>query len=95
MHTRSTAVPQVGLLVHTASLVVVPALVSVWLLLHVFHAEHEPALVVVEKKPAAQALHVLSFVALPAAAENPAAQLAQVLHELRLAAVVKVPLSQA
>ena len=95
MQTRSTAVPQTGLSVHTASLVDVPALVRVWALVQVFQAEHEAALVVVEKKQDAQALQVRSFVALPATAEYPAAQLAQLSQVLRLAAVVKVPLAQA
>jgi len=50
-------VPQAGLSVHTASLVDVPALVSVWLLAHAVHAEQEVALVCVLKVPALQAAH--------------------------------------
>jgi len=69
VHARSTAVLQIGLSVHTASLVAVPALVRFWLLVQVFHAVHEPALAVVEKKPDAHALQVRSFVSLPATAE--------------------------
>ena len=94
MHVRSTALLHTGLSVHTASLVDVPALVKVWLLVHVLQAEHEPALVVVEKKPDTQALQVRSFVALPATAEYPAAQFDQLSQVLRLTAVVKVPLAQ-
>ena len=95
MQVRSTAVPQTGLSVHTASLVDVPALVRFWLLVHVFQAEQVAALAVVEKKPEGQALQTRSFVLLPATAEYPAAQFVQVSQLLRLAAVVKVPLAQA
>jgi len=90
---RLAAVPQTGLSVHTASLVDVPALVRVWLLLHVVQAVHMAVLAAVVK-PDVQAVQVRSLVVLPATVEYPAAQLDQLSQLMELAAVLKVPLTQ-